>query len=95
MNPWVGKISDRIIVGTSGRPIQDIQKVTGMGTLEPVEWLQKTLEWRHLCPTGPDTIPCMPFYKSDPMILRECPDIYFVGNMEKFETKLYEGLLMI
>ncbi|XP_001605019.1 DNA polymerase delta small subunit [Nasonia vitripennis] len=90
-NPWVGQVSERVIVGTSGQPIQNIQKVCGLDTLESIEWLERSLEWRHMCPTAPDTIPCMPFYKSDPFVLRECPDIYFSGNMEKFETKLYKG----
>ncbi|KAJ8679728.1 hypothetical protein QAD02_015515 [Eretmocerus hayati] len=90
-NPWVGKISDRIITGTSGQPIQDIQKVCGHDTLEPLDWLERTLEWRHPCPTAPDTISCLPFYKSDPFILKECPNIYFVGNMEKFATKMFKG----
>ena len=92
MNPWVGKISDKIIVGTSGQPIQDIQKVCGLNTFKPIDLLEKSLEWRHLCPTAPDTIPCMPFYKTDPFILKECPDIYFTGNMEKFDTKMHKGL---
>jgi DNA polymerase delta subunit 2 len=91
-NPWIGKISDLVIIGTSGQPIQNIQKVCGHDTLEPIEWLERSLEWRHLCPTAPDTIPCMPFYKNDPFILKECPHIYFVGNMDKFQTKLYKGL---
>ncbi|XP_011500495.1 PREDICTED: DNA polymerase delta small subunit-like [Ceratosolen solmsi marchali] len=90
-NPWIGKVSNRIITGTSGQPIQNIQKVCGKDTLEPIEWLERSLEWRHLCPTAPDTVPCLPFYKSDPFILKECPDIYFSGNMEKFQTRLYEG----
>ncbi|XP_023245550.1 DNA polymerase delta small subunit-like [Copidosoma floridanum] len=90
-NPWIGTISDRIVVGTAGLPIQDIQKVCGLSTVEPIEWLQRSVEWRHLCPTAPDTIPCIPFCKSDPFILRECPDIYFAGNMEKYDTRLYQG----
>ncbi|CAB0032218.1 unnamed protein product [Trichogramma brassicae] len=90
-NPWIGKVADKVIVGTSGQPIQDILKVCGLDTKQPLEWLEKTLEWRHMCPTAPDTIPCMPFYRNDPFILKECPHIYFVGNMDKFETKLYKG----
>ncbi|XP_058807466.1 DNA polymerase delta subunit 2-like isoform X2 [Phymastichus coffea] len=91
VNPWIGKVSESIIIGTSGQPIQDIQKVCGLDTFSAIEWLEKSLEWRHLCPTAPDTIACMPFYQSDPFIMRMCPDIYFVGNMDKFETKLVEG----
>lgn len=91
-NPWVGKISEKIVVGTSGQPIQDMHKVCGTGTMKSIQYLEKTLEWRHMCPTAPDTISCMPYYAKDPFILKECPDIYFSGNMDKFETKTYKGL---
>lgn len=93
VNPWIGKVSNRVIIGSSGQPIQDIQKVCGQDTFSPIEWLEKSLDWRHLCPTAPDTIPCMPFHQSDPFIIKECPDIYFAGNMDKFETKLVESKL--
>lgn len=95
-NPWIGHVvGKRVIIGTSGQPIQDIHKVCGSGTLSSVEWLERTLEWGHMCPTAPDTIPCMPFLKNDPFVFKECPDIYFAGNMDKFETKLCKGLLIL
>lgn len=92
-NPWIGQVEDKTVIGTSGQPIQDIQKVCGIGTYEAIDCLEKTLEWRHMCPTAPDTIPCLPFHKKDPFILKECPSIYFAGNMEKFDTKLYIGMI--
>ncbi len=48
--------------------------------------MKKQLEWRHICPTAPDTLRTYPFEKSDPFVLEESPNVYFVGNQEKFET---------
>lgn len=90
-NPWIGKIEDRVIVGTSGQSVQDMIKATGDTVSSPLEWLEKTLLWRHLCPTAPDTLLACPYYKKDLFIMKECPDIYFVGNTEKFDTKLWRG----
>ncbi|XP_043261760.1 DNA polymerase delta subunit 2-like [Colletes gigas] len=90
-NPWIGKIEEQVIIGTSGQSINDIVKATGETNTSPIEWLEKTLLWRHICPTAPDTLLACPYYESDLFILKECPDIYFVGNTEKFETKLWKG----
>ncbi|KOC60112.1 DNA polymerase delta small subunit [Habropoda laboriosa] len=90
-NPWIGKIDERVIIGTSGQSIEDIIKATGETAISPIEWLEKTLHWRHVCPTAPDTLLACPYYKKDLFIMKECPDVYFVGNTEKFETKLWKG----
>ncbi|XP_043466818.1 DNA polymerase delta subunit 2 [Leptopilina heterotoma] len=90
-NPWIGKIGNRLISGTSGQPIEDLIKVSGANYLSPIEWLERTLNWRHFCPTAPDTLPCYPYHEKDLFIMEECPNIYFAGNMNKFETKLWEG----
>ncbi|XP_031826588.2 DNA polymerase delta subunit 2 [Nomia melanderi] len=90
-NPWIGEIGERIIIGTSGQSINDIIKATGEINVSPIVWLEKTLLWRHMCPTAPDTLLACPYYEKDLFIMTECPDIYFVGNTEKFETKLWKG----
>ncbi|XP_003396970.2 DNA polymerase delta subunit 2 [Bombus terrestris] len=90
-NPWISKIEGRIITGTSGQSIQDIIKVAGETGISALEWLEKTLLWRHICPTAPDTLLACPYYKKDLFIMETCPDIYFVGNTDKFETKLWKG----
>lgn len=90
-NPWIGKIGNCLISGTSGQPIDDLIKVSGANYLSPIEWLERTLNWRHFCPTAPDTLPCYPDYEKDKFIMEECPNIYFAGNMNKFETKLWKG----
>ncbi|XP_050460366.1 DNA polymerase delta subunit 2-like [Cataglyphis hispanica] len=87
-NPWIGNIGGRIIAGSCGGPIVDIMKIAGLSQLSPLEWLERTLIWRHYAPTGPDTLPIYPFFKNDPFVIKECPDIYFAGNMDKYDTKL-------
>nr|XP_012138164.1 PREDICTED: DNA polymerase delta small subunit-like [Megachile rotundata] len=94
-NPWIGKVEERIIIGTSGQSIKDIIKATGEIGISPIEWLERTLLWRHMCPTAPDTLLACPYYEKDLFIMKECPDIYFVGNTDKFETKLWKGLYIL
>ncbi|EFN75644.1 DNA polymerase delta small subunit [Harpegnathos saltator] len=90
-NPWIGKVAERLIMGSSGQPIEDIAKATGATDISSLEWLERTLLWRHMCPTAPDTLPVHPYFERDPFIINHCPDIYFVGNTAKFETKLWKG----
>ncbi|KAK9310263.1 hypothetical protein QLX08_000287 [Tetragonisca angustula] len=88
-NPWIGSINSRIVAGSSAQPITDIMKVAGLVDISPLMWLERTLLWRHYAPTAPDTIPTYPSNNIDPFIITECPDIYFVGNMDKYDTKLF------
>ncbi|CAL1686556.1 unnamed protein product [Lasius platythorax] len=87
-NPWIGDIGGRVVAGSCGGTIVDIMKIAGLSQLSPLEWLERTLIWRHYAPTGPDTFPIYPFFKNDPFVMKECPDIYFAGNMDKYDTKL-------
>ncbi|KOC60145.1 DNA polymerase delta small subunit [Habropoda laboriosa] len=87
-NPWIGSINTRIVAGSSGQPIMDIMKVASLVNISPLTWLERTLLWRHYAPTAPDTVPAYPSSKIDPFVITECPDIYFAGNMDKYDTKL-------
>lgn len=60
-----------------------MRNVTSFDKLKPLELLEKTLTWRHFAPTS-----CYLNFEIDPFVMQECPDIYFVGNMDKYETKL-------
>ncbi|XP_034940691.1 DNA polymerase delta subunit 2-like [Chelonus insularis] len=90
-NPWMGMIGNRFVCGSSGQPIEDILRVSGETEVTPIEWLERTLNWRQFCPTAPDTLPSHPYNEEDLLVMHECPDIYFVGNMQRFETKLFKG----
>lgn len=89
-NPWIGRIQGKIIAGSSGQPISDIMKVADLQD-PPIDWMERTLLWQHYAPTSPDTLDVFPYYKCDPFVMKECPEVYFAGNMEKFETKLITG----
>ncbi|XP_011866402.1 PREDICTED: DNA polymerase delta subunit 2-like [Vollenhovia emeryi] len=87
-NPWIASIGGRVVAGSCGGPIVDIMKIAGLAQLSPLEWLERTLIWRHYAPTGPDTLATYPFFKNDPFVMDEWPDIYFAGNMDEYDTKL-------
>ena len=64
------------MIGTDGLNVHDLQQhvVNDNGTapIAELDALQKTLEWGHLCPTGPDTVPTAPHAEQDPMVLLPC-----------------------
>jgi DNA polymerase delta subunit 2 len=49
------------------------------------------LQWRHLCPTAPDTLTCYPFADDDPFVLQQSPHIMFAGNQPEFSSRLATG----
>lgn len=87
-NPYQCSLSDRIVLGTSGQPVDDIKSLTDIE--DSLTILENTLHWGHLAPTAPDTLPCYPYYQDDPFVIMERPDIYFAGNQPEFKTKLVE-----
>ncbi|XP_052701812.1 DNA polymerase delta subunit 2-like [Crassostrea angulata] len=88
-NPYDFKVEGVRFLGTSGQAVQDIVKYST--NEEPLDILEKTLEWGHLAPTAPDTLGCYPFYKEDPFIINDCPHVLFAGNMTKFDSKVFKG----
>lgn len=56
---------------------------------DPIEVMSTLLECRHICPTAPSTLKTYPFQVTDPFILKEAPNVYFVGNQEKFATGIF------
>lgn len=85
-NPHIFEIDGYVIAGTSGQPIDDIQRYCTLNN--PIDVLEKTLEWAHLVPTAPDTLACYPYDITDPFILKNRPHIYFAGNQPEFQSKL-------
>lgn len=88
-NPYQFELDGLRILGTSGQNVTDVQRYSKLTC--PLEIMEKTLQWRHLAPTCPDTLSCYPFTDQDPFILDSCPHVYFVGNQKKFATKLYKS----
>jgi DNA polymerase delta subunit 2 len=59
--------------------------------LEPIDLLEKSLKWRHLAPTAPDSLLSYPFTEADPSVIDVCPSVYFAGNMDEYSTKLIDS----
>jgi DNA polymerase delta subunit 2 len=81
-----------IYLGTSGQNIDNIKKYSKLENTLHI--MQKTLEWGHLSPSAPDTLRTYPFIERDPLIFKEIPNVYFVGNQAKFESEVryYNGV---
>lgn len=85
-NPYCAAINGKSFLGTSGQNIDNVVRTSGIATR--VAALKATLEYEHIAPTAPDTLECFPvsMEAGDPMIIRECPNVYFAGNQPAFET---------
>ncbi len=77
-------------LGTAGQTV-DNMKMVMKENVPTMDIMKKTLAWRHIAPTAPDTLACFPFAAEDPFILESSPHVYFCGNQDKFETCLAEG----
>ncbi|GMI63332.1 DNA polymerase delta small subunit [Hibiscus trionum] len=89
-NPHCFELDNIRFLGTSGQNIDDLTKYSE--AKDRLDFLERTLRWRHLAPTAPNTLGCYPFTDRDPFLIDRCPDVYFVGNQEKYETRLVKGL---
>lgn len=48
-------------LGTSGQNVHDLQLFAKLDDSSPLACLKLLLEFRHLCPTAPDTLRSFPF----------------------------------
>ena len=100
-NPYAAEHGNRLVVGTDGENIADLRKSilqqgSGAGSdddaalsqVTDLQALGNTLDWAHMCPTGPDSVPTIPHADMDPMVLSQTPHIYFSGAASKFDTSL-------
>ncbi|KXN69961.1 hypothetical protein CONCODRAFT_90607 [Conidiobolus coronatus NRRL 28638] len=88
-NPALAALDQTKILATSGQNIDDLIKYSPR--LEALDWLEATLNYRHLGPNAPDTLFTLPFENQDPLIIEDCPHIYFASNQSKLSTKLVTG----
>jgi DNA polymerase delta subunit 2 len=90
-NPYAAGHGKQLIVGADGTNIIDLQKHIlneRNERLTEMEALEKSLEWSHMCPTGPSSVPTVPHTEQDPMVLDQMPQVYFCGNASKFAHKV-------
>ncbi|OMJ23995.1 DNA polymerase delta small subunit [Smittium culicis] len=85
-NPAMFDIDNVSFLGSSGQNVQDISRCLVDHNLIDIAY--STLSSRLFAPTSPDTIPCYPSQTHDPLILTECPNVYFIGNMPYFDSRV-------
>ncbi|GAB4843779.1 DNA polymerase delta subunit 2 [Ancistrocladus abbreviatus] len=88
-NPHLFEVDNIRFLGTSGQNIEDLEKYSE--AKDKLEFMERTLRWRHLAPSAPNTLGCYPFTDRDPFLLESCPHVYFVGNQDRYETHLLNG----
>lgn len=88
-NPHCFELDNIRFLGTSGQNIDDLGKYSEANS--NIEFMERTLRWRHLAPTAPNTLGCYPFTDRDPFYVETCPHVYFVGNQDKYESRLIKG----
>ncbi|XP_055800723.1 DNA polymerase delta small subunit isoform X1 [Solanum dulcamara] len=88
-NPHCFELDNIRFLGTSGQNIDDLGKYSEANN--NIEFMERTLRWRHLAPTAPNTLGCYPFTDRDPFYVETCPHVYFVGNQDKYESRLIKG----
>ncbi|KAK4834219.1 hypothetical protein QYF36_019081 [Acer negundo] len=88
-NPHCFELDNIRFLGTSGQNVDDLQKYSE--AKDKLEFMERTLRWRNLGPTAPNTLGCYPFMDRDPFLIDSCPHVYFAGNQDKYETSLLKG----
>ncbi|XP_010554875.1 PREDICTED: DNA polymerase delta small subunit isoform X1 [Tarenaya hassleriana] len=88
-NPHSFDLDNARFLGTSGQNVDDLDKYSE--AKDKLEFMERTLKWRHLAPTAPNTLGCYPFTDRDPFLIESCPHVYFIGNQVKFGTCLLKG----
>lgn len=96
-NPYAVEMQGSLVVGTDGTNVGDLVKRILDDDQQPmaeVDALACTLEWSHLCPTGPDSVPTAPHAEFDPMVIDHRPNVYFCGA-QQFATRVVDGCRLI
>ncbi|XP_015898943.3 DNA polymerase delta small subunit isoform X1 [Ziziphus jujuba] len=88
-NPHCFELDDIRFLGTSGQNIDDLEKYSEAP--DKIDFVERTLKWRHLAPTAPNTLGCYPFTDRDPFLIESCPHVYFVGNQATYDSRLLKG----
>ncbi|KAJ7534062.1 hypothetical protein O6H91_13G077600 [Diphasiastrum complanatum] len=88
-NPHQFELDGVQFLGTSGQNIDDLDKYSEGG--DRLDFMERTLRWRHLAPTAPDTLGCYPFTDRDPFVIESCPHVYFCGNQPSYSSRMIKG----
>lgn len=88
-NPHCFELDGIRFLGTSGQNVDDLDKYSE--AKDKLDFMERTLRWRHLAPTAPNTLGCYPYTDRDPFFIESCPHVYFVGNQDKYDTRVIKG----
>ncbi|XP_062507912.1 DNA polymerase delta subunit 2-like isoform X2 [Corticium candelabrum] len=88
-NPFHSVIGGVSFLGTSGQSISDIYQFSN--TENRLDILEHTLVCNHLAPTAPDTLGCVPYFKEDPFVIKNCPNVFYAGNQPLFQSRFVIG----
>jgi len=87
-NPYCARVAGRLLLGTSGQPINDVLACSDV--TDHLDVLENLCRWRHLAPTAPDTLACHPYTTADPFIISARPDVVFSGQGVSFASRRVE-----
>ncbi|KAL1616362.1 DNA polymerase delta small subunit Cdc1 [Diplodia seriata] len=88
-NPWEGEVEGWRFLGNGGQPVSDVFKYVESDNR--LDMMESMLRWRCNAPTAPDTLWCYPFQDDDPLLITDCPHVYFAGNQPSYDTRVIEG----
>lgn len=93
-NPYAAHLAEQLVIAADGRNIRDLtKKVCTRDTegsfhqISELDALRMSLEYCHICPTGPDSVPTVPHAETDPMVITEKPALYVCGGAVDFNTE--------
>ncbi len=95
-NPFFFTMKNISYLFSSGQNIDNIRKFSKINENENLDKnsalkiMEKTLNWGHLCPSAPDTLRTWPVFEEDPILLKEIPNVYIVGNQKYFEHSYFK-----
>ena len=53
------------------------------------------LKWKHIAPTAPDQLPCVPVIEKDVLVMETIPHVFACGLANEFEVTEYDGVIVI
>ncbi|KAJ1867505.1 DNA polymerase delta small subunit Cdc1 [Coemansia sp. RSA 989] len=89
-NPAYFEVDGTLVLASAGQNVDDLCHYA-VHDETPCQLAARTLQWRHIAPSGPDTLWGYPFTDHDPFVVRNTPHVYVVGNQPKFDMCAAEG----
>ncbi|KAJ2851832.1 DNA polymerase delta small subunit Cdc1 [Coemansia brasiliensis] len=89
-NPAYFEIDGTLVLASAGQNVDDLCHYA-VRDETPCQLAARTLQWRHIAPSAPDTLWSYPFTEYDPFVVRNTPHVYVVGNQKKFDICVAEG----